>query len=238
MALPKIDVPTFELTQPSTKEKLTYRPFRVKEEKILLIAKESGNKDEIFNAVKQVVNNCIINEKFNVDKIPIFDLEYIFIKLRSSSIGNVCKFTVTDSSDNIEYTLEVDLNDVEITFESDYDPKVMLDGNDKFGIMMKCPETNIMEKVKDLKTLTDVAYEMVKNSIDYIFDENDTYDWSSSSQQEQEEFLDTLSPQDYIKLQEFFIKVPKIEHVVTYENSNGDEKRVVFRSLDDFFDLG
>ena len=96
MTLPKLDVVTYEMTQPSTEKKILYRPFKVKEEKILLMAKESGDKIDIVNAVKQVVSNCILSEGFDVNKIPLFDLEYFFIKLRSASVGNICRFNIKD----------------------------------------------------------------------------------------------------------------------------------------------
>jgi len=186
--LPKISQPTFSVTQPSTGDILTMRPFLVKEEKLLLMAKESGEQLDIYTALKQIINNCVQNEGFDVDTIPIFDMEYIFIKLRSASVSNVVKFKVEDSHDGIEYDLELDLNDVEITYPEGHDNKIMI--TDEVGLV------------------------------------------------ERQEFLDNLSIETYNKIQKFFETSPAIEHVVKYTNSEGTEKRVVFRELNDFFTLG
>ena len=236
MSLPKIDVATFEMEQPSTKNKILYRPFRVKEEKILLMAKESENKVDVINAVKQVVSNCILNEDFNVKNIPLFDLEYFFIKLRAASVSNICEFTVTDSDDGKDYTLEVNLDDVEVEFPENIDKKIMI--TDDIGVMMKYPDATLSDKISDKVSTTELLYELVANSIDFVFTKDDTYSWSDSTTEEREEFLDNLSGNDYVKITEFFSVIPKINHIVTYNNSEGKEKKVFFRSLDDFFDLG
>jgi hypothetical protein len=236
MSLPKIDMATFEYTQPSTGKILMCRPFTVKEEKILLMAKESRERKDIINAVKQVVNNCVIDDGFDAYTIPIFDLDYFFIKLRSISVGNICEFTVTDSNDGIEYKLELDLNDVEVTFPEKTEKKIML--TDDIGIQMKYPETSLTEKLEEINSPTELMFTLIMNCIDNVFTKDDVYGWSLSSEQEREEFLDQLSSQQYIKITDFFKKTPKIEHVITYVNSEQVEKKVYFRSLQDFFDLG
>lgn len=237
MALPKIAVPTFELTQPSTGEQLQYRPFLVKEEKILLTARESGERADVFRAIKQIINNCVVTEGFNVNKIPLFDMEYIFIQLRSKSVDNIIKFQVQDSDDNITYDLELDLNDVEVQF-----PKKQHDGiikiSEQIGAKLKFPSAEIADHIKDLKNMTEVAHEMIMQCIEYIFDEENTYPWEKESKKDRQEFLDSLSVDVYNQMQEFFEASPKIEHIVTYNNSTGKEKKVVFRNLDDFFTLG
>lgn len=233
--LPKIDIPTFELVQPSTRNKLIYRPFLVKEEKILLVAKESGEQADIYNAIKQIINNCVVTEGFDVDTIPIFDMEYIFIKLRSVSVNNIVKFQVNDSTDGQTYDLEVDLNEVEIQYPEGHDKKIMI--TDDIGIVMKYPTPAISEKLKDSKSISDVTSTTIEECIDYVFDDDDTYPWSQSTPKEKEEFLDQLPIEAYNKIQTFFETAPSIEHVVTYINSENTEKRVVFRDLNDFFML-
>lgn len=236
MSLPKIAAPTFELTQPSTGEKLQYRPFLVKEEKILLTARESNDRNDLFRGIKQVINNCITNEGFDVNKIPVFDMEYIFIQLRAKSIDNVVKFQVTDSDDGDVYKLELDLHDVEVQFpEKKHDGIIKI--NENIGVKMVFPSAEISDHIKNLTSITDITNEMIIRCIEYIFDEDDTFPWAKESRKEQEEFINNLPVDAYNQMQEFFDSSPYIEHTVTYQNRNGDEKKVVFRSLDDFFIL-
>lgn len=236
MALPKINTPTFELVQPSTGEKLMYRPFLVKEEKILLVAKESGEKIDIYNAIKAIVNNCVLKENFDVNDIPIFDMEYIFIKIRAASVGNVVKFQVIDSDDGITYDLQLDLNEVEVEFSEEHTNKVMI--TDEVGVVLKHPTPKVADELSAKTNLAEISEAMLDAAIDQIFDNEDVFSWKQESQKDKKEFLDSLPIDSYNKIQEFFETSPKIEHVVTYTNSNNKEKRVVFRDLDDFFQLG
>jgi len=236
MALPKIAAPTFELTQPSTGETLQYRPFLVKEEKILLTAKESGESSDVFRAVKQIVNNCVVNDGFDVDKIPLFDMEYIFIQLRAQSVDNIVKFQVEDSDDGIVYDLELDLNDVEVQMpEKQHDGVVKI--SDDVGVKLNYPNAKIADKIKETKSMTEVIHEMIIHSIDYVFDAEDTYPWNKESRKDKEDFIESLPVDAYEEISRFFDESPKIEHVVKYKNSQDVEKKVIFRNLDDFFTL-
>jgi hypothetical protein len=234
--LPKLSNPVFEIKQPSTGDALMVRPFLVKEEKILLLAKESGDQNDVYNAIKQIINNCVVTEGFDVDTIPIFDMEYIFIKLRAASVSNIVKFKVQDSTDGIEYDLELDLNDVEVQFPENHDKKIMI--TDDVGIIMKYPTPALSEKLKDAMNEVDVTNSTILASVDLIFDEEETYSWSQSTPQEQTDFIDNLPIDAYKKIQSFFETSPKIEHIVEYTNSEGKVKKVMFRDLSDFFTLG
>jgi hypothetical protein len=233
--LPKISQPLYEINQPSTGDILQVRPFLVKEEKILLGAKESGDGNDIYMAIKQIVNNCVTNEGFDVNDIPIVDMNYIFIKLRALSVSPIVKFKVQDSTDNIEYELEMDLTEVEIKTDEDHSMKIDID--DQIGIMMKYPTPSLSEKVKDIETEVELTTATIEDSIDYIWDADDVYPWRDVVQKERTKFLDELPIEIYKKIQSFYNTAPRIEHVVTYENSEGTEKRVVFRDLNDFFTL-
>lgn len=234
--LPKITAPIYQVVQPSTGEEINIRPFLVKEEKLLLTAKESGDSSDIYGAIKQIINNCVLKEDFDVNDIPIFDMEYFFIKLRSISVSPVVKFKVQDSSDGIEYDLEVNLEEVEVQFPENHDRKVMI--SDDVGIMMKYPTPSISDKLKEATTELAVTTTTIDDSIDYVFDLEDTYEWKTASEKEREEFLDSLSIDAYKKIQQFYESSPQIEHVVSYTNSEGKEKKVIFRDLSDFFMLG
>jgi len=236
MALPKISTPTFECELPSTKEKIMYRPFLVKEEKVLLIAKESGEKIDIYNAIKTIVNNCVLKDNFNVNDLPVFDMEYLFIQIRSVSVGNIVKFKVQDSNDGIEYDLELDLNDVVVQFPEEHDSKIMI--TDDIGIILKYPTPAMSDSVAKVESMVDLTEKMLDACIETIFDDEEVYSWKQESKKNKQEFIDMLPIDAYNKIQKFFETAPKIEHVVNYTNSEGKEKRVVFRDLDDFFQLG
>ena len=236
MALPKIAAATFEMIQPSTGEPLHYRQFLVKEEKILLTARESQDKTDIFNAIKQIVNNCVVDEGFDADKIPLFDLEYIFIQLRAKSVDNIVKFQVEDSDDGQIYDLQLDLNEVEVQMpEKEHDGVVKV--SDEIGIKLTYPSAKLADKIKKAETMTEVTHEMILNSIEYVFDADNTYPWEKESRQDKVDFIESLPVDAFAEIEEYFNSLPVIEHVVTYENSEGKEKRVVFRNLDDFFTL-
>lgn len=238
-SLPKITSPTFELILPSTGEKILYRPFLVKEEKILLLAKESGETVDIYRALKQVVQNCVVSpENFNVEKIATFDLDYIFIKLRAVSINNMVEFQVKDSDDGITYDLTLDLNTVEIIKpDKPADRNIMIDQH--YGIRMKYTSTAVSERMANMKSITDMNMEMIRDSIEYVFsaDDEGMWPWATTPEKEKEEFIDSIPAVVYGKIQDFFLSSPKIEHIVKYTNSEGVEKQVVFRTLDDFFVL-
>lgn len=236
MNLPKIDIPTFELIQPSTNKPLKYRPFLVKEEKILLIAKESGDANDVYNAIKQIINNCVITEGFDVNTVPIYDMEYIFIQLRSKSVNNIVKFQVEDSDDGITYDLELDLDEVQVKMPEGLSNKIMV--NDQIGLVLNYPTSNVTEALANSDSLTEAIYQLILNCVDYVFDEEDVYPWKEYTNEQKEEFLDHLSTSTFAKIQEFFEYTPKIEHIVMYKNSEGKDKKVVFRDLNDFFTLG
>lgn len=235
MALPKIQTASFELTQPSNKKTLNYRPFVVKEEKILMMARESGERKDMFQAVKQIVNNCVIDPDFSVDEATLFDLEYIFLKLRAVSIDNIVKFQVQDSNDGILYDLEVNLNEVEVTYPEEVNNTVTF--GDNMGLTLSWPNPTIAERLANLETVTEIGFETIKHCIDTVYDEEDVYSWKEVSEKEKEEFIDNLPLDTYKKIESFFEAIPRIEHVVNYTNSEGTEKKVVFRQLEDFFAL-
>ena len=235
MPLPKIETPTFELTQPSTQEKVFIRPFLVKEEKILLMAKESGERIDVYNAVRQIVANCVVTDSFNIDTATLYDIEYLFLKIRAVSIDNMVNFTVEDSTDGITYDLQVDLNEVEVTFPEGHSNKIEI--NETCGMVLRHLTPAVTEKIAKLTTLTDISYATIQESIDHVYDEDDVYSWKEVSQKEKDEFMENLPLDVFKKIETFFESTPAIHHVVEYENSAGETKKVVFRNIDDFFTL-
>ena len=234
MSLPKIAAPIFELVQPSTEEKIQFRPFLVKEEKTLLIARESGERKDIFNSMKSVISSCVQNEDFDINKIPLFDMEYIFVQIRSKSVNNIIKFQVDDSTDGKTYDLEVNLDEVKVKFPKDaIDNKIKI--NENLGICLRYPTPEIEDLLNEKLTTTEIIFETLNFCIDYVYDEDNVYQWKDYSIKEKEEFIDSLPIETYNNVQKFFEEIPSLYHEVTYENSEGVTKKVVFRSLEDFF---
>ena len=231
--LPKLNQPTFELTLPSNNQTIEYRPFLVKEEKILLTAKEAGTHEDILRAIRTIINNCVITPGFDVDKLPTFDFEYIFINLRSKSVSNMIDVIVTDSTDEADYTISINLDDVEIKRTEGHDTKFQLTKD--VGIIMKYPTPVLSEILRREETIVDLTYKLVEACIDKVYTEEEVYNWADESEEEREEFLGSISVETYEKLKDFFLTMPKLYYETTYTNSKGDEKTVKFQSLDDFF---
>ena len=236
MALPKIGYPIFELTLPSTKEIIKYRPFLVKEEKILLTSQSSGESSDIINAVKQVINNCIITEKVSIDSLTTFDLEYLFIKIRSKSVNNVINLTYRDLEDEKKYTVEIDLDEVEIKEDPTHASK--FDIGNGYGLIMKYPRADLTNSLKFIDGEMDAFFEVLKNSIESVYDKDSVYKLSDSTPEEVDEFVQSLDTKAFKKIQDFFSTMPKLYYEVKYVNSLGKEKVIPLTSLNDFFTLG
>lgn len=236
MALPKISHPTFELTLPSNGKKIKLRPFLVKEEKVLLMASQSEDTDEILNSLKQVISNCIIESDIELDELATFDIEYIFLKLRSRSVNNIIKLRYKDNEDKKSYDLELNLDDVEVKTFEDHNNKIEI--NKEIGFTMKYPKVSITEKLKDAKNQTDVFFEMLKSSIDIIYDGKNEYNALDSSDEELEEFIQDLDVKTFNKIQKFYETIPRLYHELKYTNSLGNERVVRLETLNDFFTLG
>lgn len=236
MPLPKIKHPIFEFTIPSINKKEPFRPFLVKEEKILLMAKSSEDPSDILRAVKQVVNNCAINDSFNVDKLAIFDIEYLFIQLRSISVNNVVKLSYRDNEDQEIYDFEIDLKGVKVKFPEKIDRVIKI--TDKTGIQMKYPAASIFDDKEFFGAGDDAYYELIIRCLDKIYDEDDIFDPEDYTREEIEEFLNDLSVDVFEKIQEFMNNVPKVYHKLEYKNKNGNDRVIELTSLTDFFTLG
>ena len=234
--LPKIKHPTFEFVIPSTKKKETFRPFLVREEKILLIAKSSDDKMDVLRALKQVVNNCAISKTFDVDKLALFDLEYLFLKLRSVSVSNVAKVAYQDNEDGQIYEFDIDLNQIEVKFPQKVEQNIKVTKD--IVIKMKYPSASILEDRHLIESGDDGYFDLVLKCVDKVFDGEDVYDVQSSTKEELEEFMDQLSTPVFNKIQNFMNEMPKLYHVIDYVNKNGNSRKIELSSLTDFFTLG
>lgn len=236
MGLPIQQHPTFSLTLPSSQQTIIFRPFLVKEEKILLIAQSGGDQAEIVRAIKQVISNCITSEGVDVNSFTTFDLEYFFIKLRAKSVQNVIELQYKDNDDEKIYTVEVDLDLVEVKRDREASDKVEITPTS--GIYLHYPRLSIMDDVKDIDNAVDFNFAIMQACIKSIYDGDVTYNPADFSADELREYLDSLDVKTYQNIQAFIEAMPRVEHIVQYTNSNGKEVKIVLKTLTDFFTLG
>ena len=233
MSLPKISYPTYTIKVPSTKKNVKFRPFLVKEEKLLLMAKESENNADILQSIKQIVNNCCLDENFDNEKLTIFDLEYIFIKLRAFSVDNIVKVSYKDEEDGQNYDFEVDLNAVEVEFPEKNENNIKI--TDTFGILMKYPSASLYEDKDFLNLEKDYLFELIIRCIDKIYEGDNVFEAKNYTMKELGDFLENLDSKTFVSVQEFLMNSPKLLHVMKYKNSLGNEKEIRLSSLNDFF---
>lgn len=235
MTLPKVEKPLFELYVPSMDKSIKARPFVVREEKILLTAQQSGEEKDIILAIKQVLNNCIVDE-FDVDDLATFDLEYMFLKLRARSVNNMIEVSYRDNEDDKVYDFEIDLDEVELKMNKDISNIIMI--TDTLGIKMKYPSVTILDSVPDTENASDVVEYLIKSCIDQIFDEDSVYLSSQYSDEDIIDFLDSLDIQTFGKIRDFFNNLPQMYHKIEYTNKNGNIRTIELTTLSDFFIWG
>ena len=186
--LPKLDTAVFKVVVPSLQREILMRPFLVREEKILLMAKQSGEKDQIFLAIKQVIQNCIVDEMIDVSRLPYFDVEYLFINLRINSVGDFIEVEITDPETGNKNQATVNLNDIAI-IKTEVSNKVVLSENT--ALVMKHPT---LDEISKVTTDSDVQafFDTLKYSIESVFHNDQSYEFSNYSDQEKDEFIDSL----------------------------------------------
>lgn len=236
MGLPLIQHPVFSLTLPSTQQKINFRPFLVKEEKILLIAQASGDQGDIVRAIKQVITNCIMDQSINVDTFTTFDLEYFFIKLRAKSVQNIITLSYKDNDDEKIYDIEVDLDEVEVVTDKVASNKI--ETSPTSGIMLRYPQISIMSSVESINDPVEFNFAIMQACIESIYDGDNLYKTSNFTRDEVREYLDSLDVKTYQSIQQFIEAMPRVEHTIGYTNSNGKEVKIVLKTLTDFFTLG
>lgn len=231
--LPKIDYPIHNITIPSTKKKMKFRPFLVKEEKILLMAKESGDPADYLLSIKQVINNCCLEKGFVIDTLTTFDIEYIFLKLRAISIDNIVKMSFIDHEDNKNYDFEIDLNKIEVVFPDKIDNNIKI--TDNIGILMKYPTAELFSDKKFINESKEPLFDMIVKCIDKIYEGDTIYDAKHYKTQEIINFLENLDIKTFEMITKFLDNMPKLYHVINYINENGNDRKIEFKSLSDFF---
>jgi hypothetical protein len=235
MALPKVNTPTYELVVPSTDEKVKFRPFLVKEEKILLIAMEAQEQSGILNAVKDIVKSCTF-DKFDVNRAPIFDIEYIFLNIRAKSVGEVSTVNLRCPDDNETFVqTEIDLTTVNVQITEGHTNKIEL--TDEMGIIMQYPT---LDSFTDSTTVINASnmLDVIASCVSQIYDKKgeDVYDAKDSTKQEIVDFLESLNSKQFLEIQKFFDTMPKLTHTVNIENPETKVKSdITLTGLNDFF---
>ena len=236
MSLPKIEYPINDITVPSLQKKIKFRPMLVKEEKILLMAKASEDDNDIFNAVLQVVNNCAVSEGFDVTKLAIFDLEYLFLKIRAFSIGETTEVSFKDNEDEKVYDFEIDLNTIEVVFPEN--TKNTINITDNSGFTLRYPPATLYSDKEFLSLEPNKVFDrLVLECLDKIFDGEQVYQASLYKKEELQDFVESLPIKTYDEIRLFFLNVPSIKHEIKYTNKMGSERTIVLRNLSDFFIL-
>lgn len=235
MSLPKLNLPISEFQAPTTKDTLKFRPMKVAEEKILLMAKQSGSPGEAFRRVRQVINNCLV-EPYDLTKLALVDINYLFIKLREISIGDKVAITYEDREDEREYTVNVDLGAIEVKWEKT-ETKIDLPQSDLF-ISLKLPSNNIyLSPVFEKEELTEdeVLEALVVGCLDKVVQGGKSIDIGALSLPEVVAWVQDLDIKTYQKIKEFIGKLPTIYLKAEYTNSKGTVRSFEYKTLNDFF---
>ena len=239
MALPIVETPRYELTLPSSDTKVQFRPFLVKEEKILYMALETGDEKEMQQATKDILK-AVTFEQLDVENLPTFDVEYIFLQVRAKSVGEIAKFKVICPDDKKTYgDVEVDISKVEVQVDDAHTKNIILDETRKLGVVMKYPNMKVLYTTKGVRSL-DYAHiiGLVPGCVDYIYEGEKNYPSSESSQEELKSFFESLSQNQFTKLRQFFETMPRLRHETKVKNpTTGVESTITFSGLQDFFGL-
>jgi hypothetical protein len=234
MALPTMDLPTYELEVPSTKKKIKFRPFLVKEEKVLLMALETDEEKNIKDAVLQLLKSCI-STRIKLENLASFDLEYIFLNIRAVSVGEVVQMNITcqdDEKTQVKYNLN--LTDVNVLFPEGHSNKIML--TDNLGVIMKYPSFDGFVQGQFTNNTEFDVIKVIAESIDQIFQGDEVYDESTTTKKEFVQFVESLTNPQLEKIQEFFETAPRLEHSFKVTNPNtGVESDYTLRGLASFF---
>ena len=236
MALPQVNTPTYELAVPSTDKKLKYRPFLVKEEKILMIAMEAKEQSGIIDAVKQIVQSCTF-EKFDMTKAPMFDVEYIFLNIRAKSVGETSTVNLLCLDDNKTYVkADIDLTKVEVEMDKKHTNKIEL--TDEMGMIMTYPTLDSFAHYDSAVVNASNMIDIIAACIEQIYDKKgeEVFHAKDSTKQELVDFIEQLNSKQFLEVQKFFDTMPKLTHTVKIVNpKTKKESEIVLNGLNDFF---
>ena len=222
MPLPKIEVPKYELTIPSSGKQVKFRPFLVREEKVLLIAMEADDDKQMMNAVKDIITNCVYDE-VNVNNMPLFDIEYIFLQLRSKSKGETVDLTFDCEDCKTPITVQIDLSKIEITRKEEHKTEIPLSSD--VGIKMKYPSLEIQNLIDEKESDVKNIFNTIIHCIESIWDKDNIYAAKDHTTQELTEFIESLPDTAFEKLQKFFSTLPILKHDIQLHCEAGKGKK-------------
>jgi hypothetical protein len=238
MPLPKITTPIYELEIPSLKKKIRYRPFLVKEEKILIIALESEDSKQIANAVKNVISNCILSKGVKVEDLSTFDIEYLFLNIRGKSVGETVDVLITCPDDETtQVPMSINLDEINVEVDPKHSRDIKLD--DTLTLRMKYPSMtefikNNFDSGDDVSV--DDTFDLIISCIEQIYSEEESWTASDSTKKELLEFVEQLSSKQFKEIEKFFETMPKLSHTIKIKNpKTGVESEVVLEGLSAFF---
>ena len=239
MPLPKIATPTYELELPSTEQTIQYRPFLVKEEKVLVIALESEDTKQITTAIKSVIKNCILTKGIKVETLPTFDIEYLFLNIRGKSVGEEIEVNLIapdDEETSVPVTINID--DIKISKKKGHTNKIKLDKT----LMMEMKYPSLDEFVKnnfdfDGEVNMDQSFDLIASCIDKIYNEEEVWSTADCTKKEVKDFLEQMNSMQFKEIETFFESMPKLSHSVTFTNPKTQvESTVVLEGLSSFFE--
>ena len=239
MPLPKIATPTYELVLPSSNRKIKFRPFLVKEEKILILAMESQDTKQIANAVKNVITHCILTKGIKVDKLSTFDIEYLFLNIRGKSVGEDIEVMVTCPDDGkTQVPTLINIDSIKVQRSDDHETDIKLD--DTYTLRMKYPSLNEFIKsnfaggVDDMNV--DDTFDLIASCIEQVYSEEESWSSADCTKKELNDFLEQLDSKQFKNIEKFFETMPKLSHTVTVINPNTKkENKIVLEGLQNFF---
>ena len=239
MPLPKINTPTYELELPSTGKKIRYRPFLVREEKILIMALESENMKQITDAVVQILSDCILTKTVKVTDLSTFDIEYLFLNVRAKSVGETVEVNVTCPDDGeTTVQMEIDIDSIKVQKNKDHKNIIKLDDNLSMKLKYPSLEQFVENNFETSDNVSDVSksLSMIASCIDVIYDTEESWSASDCTKKELDEFLEQLNTKQFKEIESFFVTMPKLSHTITVKNPNTKvESEVVLEGLASFF---
>jgi hypothetical protein len=240
MALPKIDIPTYEIELPISKKKIKFRPFLVKEQRNLLMALESNETSTVQQNIRDILTNCTLTENVDIDKLPIIDIEYYFVNLRSKSVGEVvearyrCNNMVNDVECNNVMETKINLQDIKVTQEKTISPEIQI--TPKLTVKLKYPEFGMVKDSLQYDDINTITFNMIASSIEYIYDGEQFYYGHETSPQEMLEFVESLNAEQFKKIEEFFENLPKLKENVNITCGKcGYNHTIEVEGLENFF---
>ena len=237
MPLPKISTPTYELVLPSSNKKIKYRPFLVKEEKVLIIALESQDQKQIANAVKSIIKSCILSRGIKVEKLSTFDIEYLFLNIRGKSVGEDIEVMVTCPDDGkTQVPMSINIDSIQVKKSDEHNPDIKLD--EQFTLRMRYP--SLSEFIKSNFTMEDMkvddTFELIASCVDQVYSEEESWTQEDCTKKELVDFIEQLNSSQFKEIEKFFDTMPKLSHKVKVTNPNTKvESEIVLEGLQNFF---